>query len=306
MLYYFLCATPCAVKLNGEYVGKASENFCFLEFDEGFLEFIPLDQTFFPVSLFLDKTAQNNFQNAQIIDLYGGFLIIPAFSKKISSDFKVISKHSFSLSKPISVSCYNHGGVKLFLSNGDDFFIDGLPFCPEKVTYESCSYKGVEYVVAVCIAKRTLILGYSVSGKITPVFKNVCDGYGFENNYITTLENKNDLLCHSISSKWAFKEDVKLTSFTISTKRSPFSLPEKLLPYAFFEEFLIGGDVTTFLSPRLKDRAEDLKEFLGDFKQVLPPPHFKSDDLVTLLYNDKVEYAKVEISRGVIENVIII
>ncbi|MBQ7373991.1 MAG: hypothetical protein IJW64_05470 [Clostridia bacterium] len=306
MLYYLLCATPCAVKLNGDYVGTAGQNFSFLEFDEGFLEFLPLDQTFFPTSLFINKNTTSNTQNTKIIDLYGGFLLIPQFFKKLSSDFKLIEKRIFPLSNPVTVSCYNHGGVKLYLSNETDFFIDGLPFCPEKIVFESCAYKGREYIVAVCVAKKSLILGYCVSGKITPVFKNLCDGYGFENNCITTLENKNDLLGHSISSKWGFEEGVKLLNFTISTKRSPFSIPEKLVPYAFFEEILIDGDPSVFLSPKLKEKAKDLREFLGNFEKVLPPPHFIGDDVVTLLYSDKVEYAKVSLVRGVIENVIII
>lgn len=306
MLYYFLCATPCAVKLNGEFVGTADQNFTFLDLDEGFLEFIPLDQTFYQVNLYLDKKPVKSAQNVKIIDLYGGLLIIPQFSKKLFSEFRLIAKQSFSLSKNVGVSCYNHGGVKLFLSCENDFFIDGLPFTPEKVIFESCAYKGNEYVVAVCIAKNTLILGYRVSGKITPVFKNVCNGFEFKNNVVTTLENKNDLLSHSISSSWAFEEDVRLINYTISTKRSPFSLPEKLIPYAFFEELLIGGDCSVFLIPKLKDKATDLKEFLGDFKQVLPPPHFVGDDLITLLYDDKVEYAKIETSNGLISNVILI
>ena len=306
MLYYFLCATPCALKLNGEYKGIANQNFTFLDFDEGFLEFTPLDQTFYAVSVFLDGTNPKSTQNCKIIDLYGGFLIIPEFSKKLCADFKLFQKNTFQLSSTISVSCYNHGGVKLFLSNETDFFIDGIPFVPEKVKFETCAYKGNEYIVAVCMAKKSLILGYKVNGKITQVFKNLCDGYGFENNTITTLENKTDLLCHSISCKWAFEENVKLVNYTISTKRSPFSLPEKLIPYAFFEEILIGGDATVFLSPKLKERANDLKEFLGDFIQVLPPPHFKGDDLITLLYYNKVEYAKIELDGGLISNIYII
>ena len=306
MLYYFLCATPCAIKLNGEYKGIASQNFTFLDFDEGFLEFVPLDQSFYPIGVFLDGYNFNSTQNCKLIDLYGGFLIIPEFSKKLCADFKLIQKNAFYLSSKISVSCYNHGGVKLFISNETDFLIDSIPFMPEKVRFETCAYKGNEYIVAVCMAKKSLILGYKVNDKITQVFKNLCDGYGFENNTITTLENKADLLSHSISSKWAFEEKVKLVNFTISTKRSPFSLPEKLIPYAFFEEILIGGDATVFLAPKLKEKADSLKEFLGDFKKVLPPPHFKSDDLITLLYDDKVEYAKIEILGGLINNIFII
>ena len=74
---------------------------------------------------------------------------------------------------------------------------------------------------------------------------------------------------------------------------------------SFFEELLCGGDVSDFLSPKLKPRAKDFKEFVGDFIAVLPPPNFVKQSLVTLLYKDKIEYADVKLNGGLIENVVL-
>ena len=97
----------------------------------------------------------------------------------------------------------------------------------------------------------------------------------------------------------------KGANFTVTRRRQIYTLDEKLIPYAFFEELLCGGDVSDFLSPKLKPRAKDFKEFAVDFWAVLPPPNFVGQSLVTLLYKDKIEYADVKLNNGLIENVIL-
>ena len=302
MFCYFLCATPCAVKLNGNFIGKASHNFSFIDANEGFFEFVPLDQSFSNVNFLLEnKPIPSN--TVRIIDLYGGLLIIPTFLRKPFGEFKMIGRKSFSFSNGVTATCYNQGGVKLCITSGNDVFIESLPFTPEDVRFESCAYHGKEYMLVICVGSKALLLAYEVSSGVKPALKSLCDGYGFDKNSLFTLENKNDVLKHSVSTTWDFKEEVKLKKYSVSCKREVYSLPQKLIPYAFFEEVLLNGEIANFLTPRLKPRASELKEFLGDFEQVLPPPHFKNDDLVTLLYKDKVEYAKVTLQNGLIDNV---
>ena len=73
MFYYLYCKIPCAVKVNGDYVGVASKNLKYFEKDNCFLELIPLDPTYAAFTIFLDKNTAENCLNGQIIDLYGGF-----------------------------------------------------------------------------------------------------------------------------------------------------------------------------------------------------------------------------------------
>ena len=302
MFYYLYCKTPCAVKVNGEYLGIASVNLKYFEGENCFLELIPLDAHFVQTRVYLNKNILNEQKNCRIIDLYGGFLIIPNFTKQFSNDFTVIGKKTFDFTYPLTVFCYNQGGVKLVLSNKLDVAVESIPFLPEDVRFESCRFNGKEYLVVVCVGKRSLILAFSIGEKITRVFKNLCDGYGFEKNKLFTVENKNDILKHSLSSTWEFGETLSLKSCSITTKRPIYSLPTKLIPYAFFEEIILGGDVANFLSPRLKPRAKEIGGFLGSFEEVLPPFHFSDDDCVVLLYKDKVEYAKLELLGGLVDN----
>ena len=42
-----------------------------------------------------------------------------------------------------------------------------------------------------------------------------------------------------------------------------------LIAYAFFESLFIGGDYTSFLSDELKEKADDVKSFVGEFLSVV-------------------------------------
>ena len=306
MYCYFLCDTPCAIKSNGEFVGVASKNLTFIECDNAFIEFIPINDSFEKTHILFDKSNPISTKSVQLIDLYGGFLFIPKFFRRVDGDFKMIGRKTFSLDKLVTVTCYCQGGIKLCISKEDDFFIESLPFIPNDVRFETCSSNGNLYLAIICISDKTEILVFNVTGKIALVFKNLCDGYSFDKNTLTTLESKRDTLRHSVTSTWLFSDTVTLKGYTITRQKQSYALPEKLLPIAFFEELLIDGDVSDFLSPELKPRASELKEFFGDFKRVLPPPHFKEDDLVTLLYEDKVDYARITTLGGLITNLTII
>lgn len=305
MFCYITSATPCAVKVNGEFVGKATVNPSFLDLEKAFLEFTPLDQSLAPVCYYFDKNQPVSSKNVQIIDLYGGFLLLPKFVRQPQGELKIVAKRTLPFTRPLSVICFNQGDGKIFLTVDKDVYVENTPFALADLRFESCSWQGKEYLLIICVCGKTVIYGYEIGEKIIPVFKNVCDGYGFDGNLLHLIENKNDLLRHVVSTTWEFAKSVKVKSCTVTSKRVVYSLPDAIIPYAFFEEILVGGDVSNFLTPRLKPRASEFKEFLGDFKSILPPPHFISDDLVTLVYADKVAYAKVFVSNGQVDNVTI-
>ena len=306
MYCYFLCDVPCAIKADGKYIGIGSKNLRFIDCDKCFLEFVPLDESFDRVCFLFDKNHPISTKNTKLIDLYGGFLIIPSFFRKAEGEFKLIDKKAFDLPTPVLVTYFSQNGVKLCVSKENDFYIEALPFTPNEIRFDACVVDGNQYLVAICLSTKTEILAFKIADKISLVFKNLCDGYSFSKNVLSTFERKNDILKHSISSNWQFGNEVKLRNYKITHERQIFSLPEKLLAIAFFEEVLLCGEIEEFLSPALKPRAQEMKEFLGDFIKILPPPHFKDDDLVMLLYNDKVEYVKVSFTNGLISNVAIL
>ena len=62
-------------------------------------------------------------------------------------------------------------------------------------------------------------------------------------------------------------------SYTVHAREGfcPEALHEKLIPFAFFQEILAGGDPAPYLTPALAGRKALLKEYLGDFCGVYLP-----------------------------------
>ena len=90
MICYLLCLIPCGVKVNGEYVGKASKNLTFIELSEGLIEFIPLSNSHLQTTYYFDENNPKSTQNIKIIDLYGGFLLIPSFDFSSDLDLHLV------------------------------------------------------------------------------------------------------------------------------------------------------------------------------------------------------------------------
>ena len=152
--------------------------------------------------------------------------------------------------------------------------------------------------------KKTAAFGFELTeSRIKTVFRRVCDGYEAKDNLLTITELKNDLLRHRVTTKWDFSNGVTLKEANFRRDRELYSLPSPLLPYAFFEELALGKDPADFLTHRLRPRAAELKEFFGNFRAVLPPPHFKPDDCVLLLYGDHAEYATLTYAGRLIDSV---
>jgi hypothetical protein len=176
------------------------------------------------------------------------------------------------------------------------------------VRFETARSHGEEYLIAICVGKRTLIVGFHLGERITLAFKNICDGYSFERDTLTILENKNTLLKHSISSVWQFAEKVTLVKYAVQRKKELFTLHEKLVPYAFLEALLTGDQIDCYLGGSVKENADKISGFFENFIGILPPPTFRKNDEIGLLYHIKgaqyrVEYFTFEIENRKIYNI---
>lgn len=303
MFCYILSSAECAVKLNGKYSGKCSGNYFVFECEETLIELVPLDNERLPIACLFNKDAESA-PNMKVFNLKNGYLLLPVFSRRSVTDFKMIGRGRTTFSVgTVSVACYAENGVKLVVETERDAIIESLPFLPEEARFEKCEGGGKEYLVCFFIGRRTLVTAFDIGESITLAFRRTCDAYAFDPPVLTLTENKNDILKHTVFSSWRFSEKVFGEQTEIRRKRQIYTVDEKLLPYCFFEEILVGGDPSDFLTPALKPRADELKGFLGDFTAVLPPPHFVNQNYLLLLYADKVEYAEVTLNKGLISNV---
>lgn len=307
MYLYFLSYLPCAVKFNGEYIGKATENYSIKESEKGLYEFIPLRSGYLQSSFLWNEKLSDATENVQIIDLYGGFLIIPKFKRQIVSDykelfFKTIDFPDFSA----SVEVFNENGCKLTVKCCDGKTTEALPLTPVSLDLEKAHLNGRAYLLAFLSNKKTAAFGFELSkSRVKTIFRRNCDGYEARDNILNLTELKNDLLRHTVVTKWDFTDGITLVNASFRRGRELYALPAPLLPYAFFEELNLGKDPSDFLTPRLRPRAMELKEFFGDYLAVLPPPHFKPETRITLLYRDHAEYAELGYVGRLIDSVTI-
>ena len=228
MFYYLMCSTPCAVKLNGEFIGKASCNYSIIDADEGLIELLPEDETYGETAFYLGN--DNDFKNGRVLSLgKEGKLVIPKFKRRLFSDFKLLGRREINFSKSkLFLTCYAENGVRLVLETYGDMNAECLPFYPGEIKIEKIESRYGEYLLVFLIGKRTMIVGYRISDKIELVFKTACDLYKLERDKLTVTEIKADILKHIVSTVWSFSSSGKAINSDAIKKREVFSLNETL------------------------------------------------------------------------------
>ena len=303
MYYYFSSDFPSAIKFNGIYYGVLTDTVKRLKIENDFSPFVevcPLNGGTGQFSFILDQkflTCPPCF--CSITDLKGGYLV--KFSKQNSpGDFKIIAQQKH----PDAVlTLFYESGTKLSIETAKDFYAETFSFSVDTAEFNRFYLGGSEFV-AMFITNLNLLCVYNVSDKITKVFSRVVVSYHLENGF-TTTETHKDMAKHTVTSIWQeengrLKEQSKKIECAPSFNRD--RLPTPLIPYAFLEEFFVGGDFLFYTSGSVKEHADRLKDFLGDFIGVFPPPEFISQDCVGLIYKKAdnlytVEYFTFELSN---------
>ena len=108
-----------------------------------------------------------------------------------------------------------------------------------------------------------------------------------------------DMMGHTVVSEWRGGE---LVSSSVRAKRTP---TETTYALALFECVNIGVDPSPYLHEKIRDKADSLKEFLGDYRSVVPTD---SPEKVGLVYERKervfdVRYFYITLEDGKIANI---
>ncbi|MDY6368047.1 MAG: hypothetical protein SPL13_06000 [Clostridia bacterium] len=303
MLVYFSSAYPAAVKLDGAYFGRcdADAKPIKLEQKETFVEFCPINGA--PSSAFIldENSLKKPPSFISVANLKGGYLI-RAFRTPDTADFKVLiqQKHD-----DTTVTVFTEGNLKLTVENSNGVLFYSFPFFSAEVNVE---FSGG--LAAVFFPERQALYVCDVSGSPMLCGTVSCSSFSFDEILTTTLVNK-DIAKHETTCTWK-TENGKLTSTSkkvnCSAEFNQDNLPLKILPYAFCEEVCVGGDYSIYLSNDLKPSADKIKEYLGDFIAVCPPPPFRDENEVGLVYkiNENVysvDYLTVTVKEGKIDNI---
>ena len=310
MFFYFYSYSPAIIKINGVYNGKINDRFKRLFIDllnPPFVEICFLYAKSLPLYFMLDKDfllSPPDF--VAITDLKGGYAITINEAQS-SCPFTIINqqKHSFAVA-----TVFKDNGLKLSIETPNDFYAQNIAFCCDSAEIIPFCLDNQQFLAINFLGEKNLLLCYLIDNKVTEVFSKTAVEFCFENGF-TTTEKHLDIAKHKITCSWKFDGNKLLPMNTTTEKDCDFNinnLIDSVLPYAFLEDFMLGDNVQEYLSDSVKQNFQFLKEYLGEYIGVFPPPSFRKFDEVALLYKNghnkyNVEYFNFEILNRKICNI---
>lgn len=276
MYFYFFSEFPAIVKLQGIYYGKIGNTVKFCKIDKPYplVEVCSLNGndnfTFFLEDDFLLSPPPF----VSVTDMKGGYLI--KFKQKPQkSEFKVIEQKNFG---DATFTLFCDDGYKVSFETPSGFFAESLDFSPLSANVTRGEGTLGDFVFAEFICNDTKILSvYSVKTQNKLLHREIFD-YSLYTYEFTTVERVKDIAKHEVKTKWiadenALKEQTR--TVLVSEKFDKNSLIKEIIPYAFCEEYAVGGDYAFYLADGIKENADKLKGFFGDIIGVTTPPLFR-------------------------------
>ncbi|MBO7214677.1 MAG: hypothetical protein J6V66_04185 [Clostridia bacterium] len=291
MNFYFLSDIESHLKIDGEYAGIVSRNALYYTADTkpNLVEFLPLNSRFYQVY------GGENSKDLGVFKVENGALFYPRFSQKHNLDFRLVFQEKVSsFGKEITVTVVEDGRVKLYLDGGV-VDVKTLPFSPDKVEVK---IEG-EFLVLSFIKKKIALFIYHLqSGGL--VYLDVVDEFSIS-SVLQVKKRHKTLTKTTVVERWNLSFSASLVE-CFSEMEKPYEyLNEKLIPLAFFENAILGGDVKAVVSKEFNEKTERLREFLGGVKRAIISP--TDSNAVWLIGDCGVTNATLLYKNRLIDNV---
>lgn len=296
MKIYFLSSQPCALTLNGVYFGLTDRFERFAEIDlrdRVFVQFNP--ENALPIGFFLTENIRFAPPPDCAVYLLKDGIAVYAY------DF---TPTDFTL-RPIAqkrdgaclVTVYAQGRAQMSVNTPDGLFNATLP--PSFADCEILFHAGLILLRSSCE-----LAVYTKTAQLL-LHERILD-FSLEDGVLRARLPLFDSLGQTADCAWTLSADgCKQTEFTLRAPSDRPAVLDELLPYAFFESVLIGGNFAAFLCDELLDGAEQIRAFLGDFIAVTLTKEPRCCGLVRKkaerLFD--VSYYRVEIADGKITDV---
>lgn len=310
MYFYFFCEFPAVIKFQGVIFGTVdnSVKFCNFESPYPLVEICPLMDGSAPVAFFPDETFLNAPpESVTVTDLKGGYFL--KFSKPYKMDgFKILAQEKY---RDAAITAFLDNGYKISLETKTDFFAETLNFSPLSVTFQHGEGVNGNLIFALFDCEDKKILNVYGVKETALLFSKETDEFNLSTLGFTTTECLRDIAKHTIVSEYSESGgEIKELSRKVTAGESfaREKLTERLIPYAFSEEFLCGGDYSFYLADSVKENADKLKGFFGEFIGVTPPPLFRNYKEIGFIYKIaerkySVEYFTFDIAENKIINI---
>ena len=303
MYYYFSSEFPVAIKLNGIYYGILSDAVKHLRIDAGvpFVELCSLtDEQTGTNFLLSDNFLSCPPPSVTVTDMKGGYMI-KLYSTCSKSEFKIINQKKFN---DAVITVFTENGLKLSIETPNDFYAETVKLKCENANIERFKLDNQNFIAVSFISQKQTLLVYRIDEKIQKVFCRTVDDFSLDNGFYTT-EIYDDMAKHKCVLEWTFDGKNLINNhskITCSTTFSIDNLHEKLIPYAFLECFLVGADTDCYFTETILNNKKHLKDYLGDFIGIMPPPRFRNIDEVGLIFRLKENLYKVDYFIFELEN----
>ncbi len=296
MRIYFLSNRPCALKVNGVFLGFTDGVERFLELspkDRHLCEFIPLDGNFLPVVFLLnEKIAIAPPTGARVYLLENGLAIYADKFACADGALRVIEQKNLSFG---SLILFTQGLPQILIER--ERASEVIPL--NERFFESKIY---EFPTAVIVASKNAVC--ALDGEGTPFFTGETkawnyDGYTDELRLTTPL---NDLCARTAEEVWSCNPPL-LKSRVLSARKS---LPENFILCVFLQDLLLNAGAEELLSEELRPALADLKTFLGEYESVIASPQSPFTAGVVCPKGERVyeiNYFSAEVENGKICNI---
>jgi hypothetical protein len=310
MFFYFYSSSPAIIKINGIYKGKIDN--CFKPFyldlsNPPFVEICFFSIKCAPLVFMLDSAFLSCPPPSVVItDLKGGYAI-NIYNEDNSLPFAIINQQKFSYAV---ATVFMDNGLKLSIETPTDFFAKTFSFSCENAQILPFNLNDKQFLAINFIAEENILCCYLIENKIIEVYSKKGVEFCLDNGF-TTTEKFYDIAKHKITCSWQFIcEKFVATDTKIETDKDFCleNLSSHVLPYAFLEEFMVNKKAYELLSDTVKEKAEFLNEYLGEYIGVFPPPDFRKFDEIGLLYKNgqnkyRAEYFTFELQNREICNI---
>ena len=267
MKTYFLSSQPCALTINQAFFGVTDgfERFAELTLSDNlFIQFTP--QNALPISFFL--TEDIRFRAPAGVEVYFVKDGLALYAKDFPPTDFSLRPIAQEKDKNLLVTVFQQGTVQATFQTDSAFFTATLP-----PSFTHCNI--LFHVELVFLSSPTELHIFTREGK--RVFAERIAEYQVEQDTLSVVLPLSDSLGRYARCTYRLDNNgCERTSFTLSQARAhngsiePTAVQTELLAFAFFQTALLGGDCSAFLEDSLRERAEDLRAFLGEFIAVTP------------------------------------
>ena len=309
MYYYFSSDEKCAIKINGTFFGIINDQIKMIssKTQPPFVEICPINSCQSTVNFLLDE----NFflsppPNIVLTDLKGGYLIKYHTDYK-TNQFAIINQQKFASAL---VTVFYENQLKLTIETPLDFYAQTINLLADSAEINQFKQNGCDFISVFIKGNKSTLLIYSISQKITNVFCKEIDEYSLDNS-LCTVETYCDNAKHKVTRFWSFQNNAfEINKVQIERDKNfcANNLSTYVLPYAFLEELLLSCEIDDFLSENMLKNKDKIKDYLGCYIGVMPPPSFRDINEVGLIFSKSnnfysVEYLTFEFENNKISNI---